>query len=1514
MTTSVCAHRSQHWGLTSRMIRCLALLVAVALASPALRAQTFDMTMDVLVNSSNATGYNTSSSNPGEYQRYPERYFEHLQIPYRVIDTATTAPPANLSSVQLIVAGHRGLSLSPAWQQAIAQAVSGGSGFVNLDSDPAIGSQSHMQQIFHATGSAAGASVTEFSVPSAVMPDGSSPHYIAALQLRFASTPAGDLVYSFHQDANNVTNPMVPTVLQGATGTTIAKAGSTPLILATQTPGGRAVNFESYDFMRPDRFGFMMGVDDLFWRSLVWAARKPFVLRGYPHFFALQLDDEVADFPTRFTDLWNTSLTGTKKSDGTGGPWKATAMAQFVDLDAGGQDRTAAIAEVNSGNLKIAFHTNTGGSEGDLYWNLNSSSPLTDSQWKANLQLAISVMQGNGGTDVLPPLSKSMNPHFWNLSNNVGYDMWNTLGTRYITEIQKPGAYFNTSPAKPDSQRIAGHPFRVYELPPSYGEPNEIWPLYVADDLVVGSTAGLPSVTFFSFATQLLGYTFPTFDAKWPSTTDGYSVPYSVDNFSEYAWRFWSGQAPVQVYSHDGGNYEKSTTAQRQQAITNISSFLNAHGVRHLFMEDLGGYMRARTKSVLSTAQATSTTLTLNFTGAALDGDSNPVSTSTYIYYGDDEGVMAQVPGFTNGYSYSTPNSAPPHISLSSTQLNFASTPGGAPSSQTVSVANSGGGSLPFTAQSNSTWLFVSPGTGAAPAALTITADPGSMAAGTYNGAVSVSSSGAVNTPQSIAGTLVISAPTLSVSPSTLAFSGSIGAANPPAQSIAVANSGGGSLSWTAAANVPWLQLESTSGTAPSSLSVSANISGLAPGTYSGTVTVTSSGSKNSPQQVAVTLTVVSILMQSSFATLDGWAYSPLGLAANWSVAGGVLSYNGNGATQLYAGNGSWADYTVQTSFLLSSLSDYPGGIRARINPGTGAAYAAWLYPGESTIKLLRTTQWNVDGSGLQVLATVGGISFDTNWHTLAMTVTGSQISVLYDGNSVISTTDTTLPTGMIAFDVSNKPIKFKSLQVTANSSNTATLATSPTTLSFTVTAGSSSTTQNLAPTTSDNSVAAWSALSSDSWVVSKPTTGNTPGPSAISVNAATLTAGSYSSTLRVTSFGSANPTVNVPVSVTVTSSSGLVQTVSPGSLSFVGTAGGSSPSQQTLTVQTSPTNASYSVSSDSAWLTVAPSSGTTPGTLQVAASQSGLAAGTYTGNLTVNVPSASNPNVTVVVTFKVSAAAATTIALSPSALTFVGATTLSSPLQAVMLTSSPSSGISWTASKTSTWLTLSASSGTTPSTFQAGAASSGLAVGNYTDTLTITPASSSGASPLATPVSLRVGSLLFNDNFADASNWHSSPVGNPAGWSVLSNTYRYNGAGAQQQYAGSAAWTDYTFQTDMTLSTASNYPGGVRFRLNPSTGAGYAFWLYPGSSKVVLYRVPQWNIDSGFATLATATGLTIGAGTHHIRVDVVGSTITAYLDNVQVLTATDSTYQSGLVALDVSNQAVSYSNLSVIF
>jgi len=61
--------------------------------------------------------------------------------------------------------------------------------------------------------------------------------------------------------------------------------------------------------------------------------------------------------------------------------------------------------------------------------------------------------------------------------------------------------------------------------------------------------------------------------------------------------------------------------------------------------------------------------------------------------------------------------------------------------------------------------------------------------------------------------------------------------------------------SWSASADVPWLSLSPTSGTGPTTVSVSADPAGLAPGSYVGTITVTAAA-QDSPQQVQVSLEV----------------------------------------------------------------------------------------------------------------------------------------------------------------------------------------------------------------------------------------------------------------------------------------------------------------------------------------------------------------------------------------------------------------------------------------------------------------------------------------------------------------------------------------------------------------------------------------------------------------------------------------------------------------------------------
>jgi hypothetical protein len=98
--------------------------------------------------------------------------------------------------------------------------------------------------------------------------------------------------------------------------------------------------------------------------------------------------------------------------------------------------------------------------------------------------------------------------------------------------------------------------------------------------------------------------------------------------------------------------------------------------------------------------------------------------------------------------------------------------------------------------------------------------------------------------------------PSLSVTPSSLSFTATAGGSNPAAQPASVSNSGGGTLTWTASANQPWITFSPASGTGAQTISVGTTIGGLAAGTYSGAMTVSAPGATPSTQTVNVSLSI----------------------------------------------------------------------------------------------------------------------------------------------------------------------------------------------------------------------------------------------------------------------------------------------------------------------------------------------------------------------------------------------------------------------------------------------------------------------------------------------------------------------------------------------------------------------------------------------------------------------------------------------------------------------------------
>jgi uncharacterized protein (TIGR03437 family) len=184
------------------------------------------------------------------------------------------------------------------------------------------------------------------------------------------------------------------------------------------------------------------------------------------------------------------------------------------------------------------------------------------------------------------------------------------------------------------------------------------------------------------------------------------------------------------------------------------------------------------------------------------------------------------------------------------------------PAAQTITLTSQTPG-LTFIAQGNQPWIRVTPTSGSVTSqgtAVTVNFESANLAPGEYTGNVTINVSGVqvITIPVALR---VQTGATLQVSPTTLTFAATQGAAAPAAQTLNLTSSSAAVINFTATAtstvgNTSWLRVEPASGTTPGSLRVSVDPAGLAAGTYNGVITINSTNASNPSVTVNVTMTV----------------------------------------------------------------------------------------------------------------------------------------------------------------------------------------------------------------------------------------------------------------------------------------------------------------------------------------------------------------------------------------------------------------------------------------------------------------------------------------------------------------------------------------------------------------------------------------------------------------------------------------------------------------------------------
>ncbi len=338
----------------------------------------------------------------------------------------------------------------------------------------------------------------------------------------------------------------------------------------------------------------------------------------------------------------------------------------------------------------------------------------------------------------------------------------------------------------------------------------------------------------------------------------------------------------------------------------------------------------------------------------------------------------------------------------------------------------------------------------------------------------------------------------------------------------------------------------------------------------------------------------------------------------------------------------------------------------------------------------------------------------------------------------------------------------------------------------------------------SSNVKTTFNATSDSGWLSASPTSGSTPNGLTVTAAVGTLTAGTYSGKLTITPTSPAGPAQTV--SVTFTISPPPVLSVSPSSLSFAAVAGGSNPASQSVQINNNGGGTlSFTDSKSQSWLIVSPSSGAAPATLTAGVNITGLQAGTYTDSIQVSAAGAQNSPQTVSVTLTISASPV--LSVSPSSLSFSAAAGGSNPAsQSVQITNPGTGTLSFTDSKSQSWLTVSPSSGSAPATLTVSVKIAGLQAGTYTDSIQVSAAGAQN-SPQTVPVTLTIsGPPALSVSPSSLSFAAVAGGSNPASQSIqITNTG-----------AGTLSFTDSKSQSWLTVSPSSgSTPGTLTASVN---------------------------------------------------------------------------------------------------
>ncbi|WP_127529402.1 DUF4082 domain-containing protein [Paenibacillus kobensis] len=224
---------------------------------------------------------NSASVHYGDFVGFIEPYLKQSGVPLRTVDRKSYRLEEQDLDTPLIVLAHRDLTATgqSAWSgdevRLIRQAQSEGVGIVSFEADG-----SPVESLYEV--------LSPELAPRTTLRFTEQPHYIT-----FNHVP-GETMCLRNEVMPEAAVP-VQELAPSDGAEALLWADEVPYLMIKNEGNARFVQWAGMDWMRPDVRGPLWGLDDLFYRSLVWAARKPLVVRTAPRFVTLRVDDCVGD-------------------------------------------------------------------------------------------------------------------------------------------------------------------------------------------------------------------------------------------------------------------------------------------------------------------------------------------------------------------------------------------------------------------------------------------------------------------------------------------------------------------------------------------------------------------------------------------------------------------------------------------------------------------------------------------------------------------------------------------------------------------------------------------------------------------------------------------------------------------------------------------------------------------------------------------------------------------------------------------------------------------------------------------------------------------------------------------------------------------------------------------------------------------------------------------------------------------------------------------------------------------